>query len=575
MKSPTFSLVSILVATWFASAADAQAPRTAESCVVTPVKTGLAADAPAVSIVVEHGRIARIVPATDPLPPAMRVVDGKSQLAVPAFVDAATWGACATPEPKIDQDLPADMRADVQIDMRAANRKGVEPAFRAAAAFDFDASKQKAWRESGFGVVLAAPHGQILGGTSALAVTRDAAPRDAILAPDVFAHAAFAATGQGYPSTLMGYTAQLRQLFLDAQQHDELASRALAGRPGPRPAFDPELDALGPVVRRERRVACEAQLARDIERWLSLGDELGFDPVIVGGREAFKWADALARKRIPVILTLDWGDEPDDPKLEKKKVEKPDAAAEAAKRFVYQEPLGVREAKRAQWEERRDCAKVLAEKGVVFAFGTGAASASDLLGKVRKQVEAGLPRDLALRALTAGSAELLGAPRLGVLEAGRDADFALWTADPFAKDARVATVFVDGYDYAFDLAAKAPLEGKPDEGVDTSGAWRVEYVSSDMPIPPSTLELAMKPDGEVTGTLNALDPTTQAPVSGAVEGKVAQKHMRLKTSLTLPQFVIELAYDGELVDDAWKGTVTMKGPFGEQTAEFTGKKTPR
>jgi imidazolonepropionase-like amidohydrolase len=575
MKSTSLPSLALLAATLLAPSVLAQAPRTAEACVVTPVKTSLAADAPTFSIVVEHGRIARIVAASDPLPPAMRVVDGKGHLAVAAFVDAATWSACATPEPKIDQDLPADLHADVQIDMRAANRKGIEPAFRAAAAFDFDASKQKTWRESGFGAVLAAPHGQILGGTSALAATREAAPRDAIVKPEVFAHAAFAATGRGYPSTLMGYTAQLRQLFLDAHHHDELASRALAGRPGPRPAFDPELDALGPVVRRERRVACEAQLARDIERWIALGDELGFDLAIVGGREAFEWADVLARKRIPVILTLDWGDEPDDPKAEKK----PDDAAakkdEADKRFEYQEPLAVREAKRARWEERRDGAKVLAERGVTFAFGTGASGASDLLAKVRKQVDAGLPRDVALRALTSNAAEILGAPNLGALEAGRDADFVLWTADPFTKDARVARIFVDGFDYPFDITAAAPLEGKPDDGVDATGAWRVEYTASGQAIPPSTFELVMKPDGEVTGTHAATDPNTGTPVSGDVTGKVAKKRMRLATSLVLPQFAVELEYDGEMSGDEWKGSLTLKGPFGEQKAEFTAKRTPR
>ena len=36
----------------------------------------------------------------------------------------------------------------------------------------------------------------------------------------------------------MGYVAQLRQFFLDAQRHGVLADRMRAGRPGPRPAFD-------------------------------------------------------------------------------------------------------------------------------------------------------------------------------------------------------------------------------------------------------------------------------------------------------------------------------------------------
>ncbi|MBI5433874.1 MAG: amidohydrolase family protein [Planctomycetes bacterium] len=648
LSSPTSSAACAVLLS--ASIAFPQAPRTAEPCVVTPVKTSLAADAPSVSIVVEHGRIARIVPVGDPLPAAVRVIDGKDQLAVPAFVDAASWSGCVTPEPRIDQDLPTDLEADVQVDMRAANRKGIEPAFRAAGALDFTPDEQSAWREAGFGLVLAAPHGQILGGTSALIVTRAAASRDAVLIPEVFAHAAFAATGPGYPSTLMGYTAQLRQLFLDAQHHDELAARALAGRPGPRPAFDPELEALAPVLRRERRVACEAQVARDIDRWLALGDELGFDVAIVGGNQAFERAEVLAAKRVPVILTLEWGDEPDDPDAKKPDATKDDAtkpdakkddatkddatkddatkdeakkdeakkdeakpgdvkagdakAGEAqgepakgaevgtdaskpaetptgaatqpdGKRYEYEEPLGVRRAKRARWVERRDCAKVLAEKGVRIAFGTAGGNASDLLGKVRKMVEAGLPRDVALRALSSGAVEVLGASKLGALEPGNDADFALWTADPLSKDARLAWLLVDGFAHEFDLTEAPPLEGAPDEGVDASGVWTVDVKSPDAPMPPQKLDLEMKPDGTVTGTLTATNPMDQQPMISKLTGRVAKKQMRLSAKFDLGELQIDAEYDGELAGDSWSGTLSVKGSFGEQKLEFKGTKKPQ
>src|SRR5207249_4300106 len=51
----------------------------------------------------------------------------------------------------------------------------------------------------------------------------------------------------------------------------------------------------------------------------------------------------------------------------------------------------------------------------------------------------------ALRVLTADAAALLGvADRVGTLAAGKDADFVVLSADPFALHTRVRSVYVDG-----------------------------------------------------------------------------------------------------------------------------------
>ncbi|NUP96767.1 MAG: amidohydrolase family protein, partial [Planctomycetaceae bacterium] len=442
-------------------------------------------------------------------------------------------------------------------------------------------------------------------------VTREAAARDLVLVGDVFQHAAFRAGGPGYPSTLMGYHAQLRQFFLDAAHQAELEARYAAGRPGVRPAHDESLSVGRALQEKKRRVMCEAESAQDILRWIRLGDELGIQIGIVGGREAWKVADVLKAREIPVVLTLTWGDEPKDPHEKEKKAkkgdapkksevakgeekpaegatdaakaeEKPEAKPEAkkdekkadeAKPWEYEEPLVVREERRKQWEEGRDCALRLREKGVRFAFGSAGGTGADLLKKVRTLVEVGLPAEAALAALTKDAAALVGASaHLGAVQPGMDATLALWTANPVAKDAKVAWLFVDGFPTEFEIKAEEKREGKPDEGVDATGLWNVE-IKSDQGAQKGTLKLAMTPEGEVTGTLVTTGQRGERSID--VKGTVVGKTLVLEGTFTMRDTEVTNKWKVELSGGSLAGSATTRGPFGETTSEVSGERVPK
>lgn len=610
LRLPAGLLPATLASALVALAAPAQnaAPRP-QLHVLHDVRLADAPDAPRHALVLRDGRIESVLDVAAELPAGARVIDGRGMLALPAFLDAFTQAGVETPTPVAQQDAPPSEASDVYIDMRVANRKGIQPAFRAADVFALAKDKSAPWREAGFGALLAAPAGQLLAGTSALCVTREAAARDSILLADVFAHAAFRATGPGYPSTLIGYHAQLRQFFLDAAHHAELEQRYEQDRPGPRPAHDAELEAARSLVRRERRVMCEADSAQDIQRWIKLADELGFELGIVGGREAWKVAAELKARDIPVVLTLQWGDEPKDPKEKDKKSkkdatepkeQKPDAAAaeqpaeaqaaeakpedkpaekkdekkaDEKKKWEYEEPLAVREAKRARWVEGRDCALRLHEAGVRFAFGSGSGNGGELLKKVRTLVENGLPKDAALAALTSGASQIVGAKQhLGSLSSGLDATLALWTASPFEKDAKVGWIFVDGFPHEYEIKADEKLEGKPDEGVDASGVWDCE-TKSDQGAQKATLTLKMTPEGEVTGTLVTSGQRGERTVE--VKGTVVGKTLVLEGSYTMRDTEVNAKWKVELDGGTLRGSATTRGPWGETTSEVSGERKPK
>ena len=540
------------------------------------------------TVLLRDGRIAAVQPAEQAVPAGHWVLDAEGALALPSFLDAYTRKGVETPEPVKDQDRPVDEASDVRIDMRLANRKGVQPTFRAADTLTLEEEDLDAWNESGFGAALVAPSGELLSGDGALIALRDAARRDLVLRPQVFAHGAFQASGPSYPSTLMGYTAQLRQFFLDAEHQAALRRRFSEGRPGPRPAFDDELEAGLGLLRGERRLAVHADGWHAIERWLRLGDRFGLSLALTGGGQAWRVAERLAEQSIPVVLTLQWSDEVDDPFADdgdgdgdakgedaedeeaaasKASSATEEGASEADTVWDYTEPLGVRAERRRLWEEERDNALRLAEAGVPLAFGTAGGSPKKLLEHVRTLIELGLPREAAQRALCDGAAELLGVEgRLGRLAAGFDATLTLWTADPLTDEkARVRWIFVDGHRRTFDV--DGGLEGTPAEGVDLTGTWTLVYARDGEDVE-ATLELEMAEDGAVSGTFTTPNPFGEGDWTAPVSGQVADTEVQLELELEVQTFTIPVEVKGEVDpegSDSMEGKLIARPSWSEQS----------
>ena len=243
-----------------------------ERLLITDVRLDGAADSPRVSLYLEHGRITEVINDRSASLPGVRSYSGEGRQVTPAFIDA--WSNDGFTAPKIirDRDKKPDVSAEIMAEMRSANRKGVRAAFSVASAIQFEDGDLSLMREEGVGTLHLAPTGELLGGMSAVVSAADAAARNQVIAEDVYQCAAFRASGTGYPSTLMGYHAQLRQFFLDSKWEADLRARWDSGRPGPRPAFDPDLREGESILSGERRLLCEANSDDDILRWLRLAE---------------------------------------------------------------------------------------------------------------------------------------------------------------------------------------------------------------------------------------------------------------------------------------------------------------
>ena len=259
-----------------------------------------------------------------------------------------------------------------------------------------------------------------------------------------------------YPASLMGVVAHLRQAMLDAENHHARLDY-YENQGGVRPATDPALDALYAARTKVMPVWWEANTRDEIHRALDLAEEFGTDAVIVGGREANKVTDRLKAKGVPVILKLDFPDEPKVP-----------TEAEYRKLPVEErnDALKVMAEKHERWKERVGVAKALSDAKIKFAFEAEGASnnATNFAAQLKKVIAAGLSREAAIDALTRRAAEIAGVgKRLGTIEKGKLGHLVILSGPLGDDDVKVKYVLVDGIKFDVDKPtanAKKGADGK-------------------------------------------------------------------------------------------------------------------
>src|SRR5262249_50459182 len=176
---------------------------------------------------------------------------------------------------------------------------------------------------AGITSALALPPGEVISGQSAL--VNVVAPPDQpqignvvegrlgliVIKSPVALHVSFPdrprAAQNGYPESLMGVIAFVRQAFLDAQHYADARSvKAVAQQE----QDDPALDAMQPAIDRRMPVAFEANEAREILRALKLAKELNLDPIVTGARRADEVAADLKAQNVRIIYSLNYPQRP-------------------------------------------------------------------------------------------------------------------------------------------------------------------------------------------------------------------------------------------------------------------------
>lgn len=207
------------------------------------------------------------------------------------------------------------------------------------------------------------------------------------------------------PITRMASASLLREALFIARQN--MDKKDLPAREAYRQK------ALRAVLQKEMPLMVHAHRADDIMTALRIKDEFAIDMIIQHGTEAFKVADELLKRNVPVLLG----------------------------------PLLVNRAKVEMKEVSFKNAVKLARQGVKFSFITDhpVIPVKYLRECAAFAVREGLDEDMALRALTINPAEILKVDHeIGSIAVGKRADIVIFDRHPFDFRSQMQHIMVDG-----------------------------------------------------------------------------------------------------------------------------------
>ena len=220
------------------------------------------------------------------------------------------------------------------------------------------------------------------------------------------------------PVTRMEEAALARREYTKAQEYKrkwyEYNKQVAAGsKDAKQPDRDLGLEALVLVLDGKRIVQHHTHRADDIMTVLRISDEFHYRVVLQHGTEAYLVVDEVAKRHIPVSLTI---------------VDAPGGKMETINSDLA-------------------AAGILEKAGVKVAVNTddNIDSSRFILREAALAVSGGMSEEGALRALTINAAEMLDlGDRVGTLEKGKDADFIILSGPPLSTYTKVLETWIEG-----------------------------------------------------------------------------------------------------------------------------------
>ncbi len=387
-----------LLLAFFASHARAQVAVRGETVYTMagePLKDGV--------VLIRDGKIERVGPASQVnIPANYRTL--RARVVTPGLIDArSVVGLSGYLNQPTDQSQ-LETSASIQPDLRA---------------FDaYDARERLIEWLRRFGITTIhtghAP-GALISGQTMIVKTIGDTVDQAVIVPTAMISASLGNAGLGQggkpPGTRAKEMAMLRAELTKAREY---ATKLTTAKEDQKPARDLRMEALGAVLRREIPLLVYAQRAQDIVTALRLAKEFNIRIVLDGAAESYLVLDQIKATNVPIIV---------HPTMSRAAGENENLSMETAATL---RKAGITVALQSGYENYVPKTRV-----VLFEAAIAASN--------------GLSMTEALAAVTIDAARVLNiSNRVGSLEAGKDADIALFDGDPFEYTTHVTGVIING-----------------------------------------------------------------------------------------------------------------------------------
>ncbi len=477
------------------------------------------------------------------IPAEAWVIEGKGLMVYPGLVDAFTDVGIPAAAPPAGGEGGPRRGAGAQEGARGPEDRPASTPWRSGAdEVSLSDKRIETWRNGGFTTVVTAPKGGIFPGQAAVLDLAGERAGDLVVKSPVAIPVSFQTSGGfggGFPSSIMGVLAYVHQVWLDtewsinAQTVYEKNPRSMA-----RPRYDRTEAALADALEDHALVLIPANNAIQLRRGLELVERWKVNGVLYGGQMAYEVAPEIAAKKLSVLVNLKWP----EPEKDADPEDKPSLRTLRFRDRAPSSPVA------------------LAKAGVKFAFYSGGITApKDILKAAKKSIDAGLPTDAALRALTLSAAEIFGvADRLGSLENGKIANLVVTDGDLFEDKTKIKMVFVDGRKFE----VHEPEKPKDPPKGDISGKWKLSFTTPDGP-EESTADLAMEKDGTITGTVTSKRGTTSV-----ITGYLSADKFSFTINILLEGSPADVTFSGTFEGTSLKGNISVQG----FSMDFTGVK---
>ncbi|MDH5588909.1 MAG: amidohydrolase family protein [Gemmatimonadota bacterium] len=230
-----------------------------------------------------------------------------------------------------------------------------------------------------------------------------------------------------YPNTRMGTQEIIRDHFLAARDYEREWQAWEQNGEGLPPRRDLRMEAILDILNQELLISSHGYRADGYLALIRLAEEFGFRvQTLQHAVEAYKIAPELAEAGVAAAVWSDWG---------------------AFKMEAY--------------DATKYNARILMEAGVTVSLHSDNAQiASRMNWEAGKLLRTGLTEEQALTTVTINAARVLAIDdRVGSLEAGKDADFVIWSGNPLSQFTRAEQTWVDGRRY-FSLEDDAALRAQ-------------------------------------------------------------------------------------------------------------------